>query len=100
MSSPIAVPVPAGPTTVVPMVACRVFGHRFRFSAQGTIMRWECQRGCGAGGAKRYSSAAAAMQYAAAFDRNDLDELGRRAPLLGMFPLRIWYKIRSRSGPR
>ena len=63
-------------------------------------MRWECQRGCSAGGTKRYSSAAAASQYAAAFDREDLHELGRRAPLLGMFPLRIWYKMRSHSGPR
>ena len=63
-------------------------------------MRWECQRGCGAGGTKLYSSAAAASHYAAAFDRDHLDELGRRAPLLGMFPLRIWYKLRSRSGSR
>lgn len=63
-------------------------------------MRWECQRGCGAGGAKVYHSAAEASHYATAFDRDYLDDLGRRAPLLGMFPLRIWYKMRSRSGPR
>jgi hypothetical protein len=34
------------------MVRCRVFGHRYRFSATGAVMRWECQRGCGAGGSK------------------------------------------------
>lgn len=81
-------------------MACRIFGHRYRFSAQGATMRWVCQRGCGAGGDKAYPSAAAASHYATAFDRDALDDIGRRAPLLGMFPLRIWYKMRSRSGPR
>jgi hypothetical protein len=60
-------------------------------------MRWECQRGCGAGGSKTYPSSAAAHHYASAFDREDRDQLGRRAPLLGMFPLRIWHKIHERS---
>ncbi len=100
MSRAFAARAPASPTTVDPMVACRFFGHRFRFSAQGPTMRWECQRGCGAGGTKLYSSASAASHYAAAFDREDRDGLGRRAPLLGMFPLRIWYKMRGHSGPR
>jgi hypothetical protein len=31
------------------------------------------------------------------FDREDRDQLGRRAPLLGMFPLRIWHKVHERS---
>jgi hypothetical protein len=79
------------------MLRCRVFGHRYRFSATGAVMRWECQRGCGAGGSKTYPSAAAAQHYASAFDREDRDQLGRRAPLLGMFPLRIWHKIHERS---
>ncbi len=61
-------------------------------------MRWECERRCGAGASKTYASAAEAHHYALAFDREDRDELGRRAPLLGMFPLRTWHKLRTRSG--
>jgi hypothetical protein len=51
-------------------------------------MRWSCERGCGAEGAKRYPSAAGARRYAAAFDREDADDLGRRAPL-SLLPLRL-----------
>jgi len=60
-------------------------------------MVWECERGCGAGGSKEYATAAEARHFAAAFDRDDREDLGRRAPLLGMFPLRIWYKLRQRA---
>lgn len=76
-----------------------MFGHRYRFSATGAVMRWECQRGCGAGAgaSKTYPSPAAARHYASAFDREDRDQLGRRAPLLGMVPLRIWHKLYERS---
>jgi hypothetical protein len=63
-------------------------------------MHWECQRDCGAGGRKTYHSPAAAHHYASAFDREDRDQLGRRAPLLGMFPLRIWHKIHERKQQR
>jgi hypothetical protein len=59
-------------------------------------MRWECERGCGAGGAKEYPSEAEAARFAAAFDREDRSELGRRAPFLGMFPLRLWWTLRRR----
>lgn len=79
------------------VLACRVFGHRFRFSARGVVMTWECQRACGAGGSKTYSSPAAARQYAVAFDREDRAQLGRRAPLIGLFPLRLWYRLRHRD---
>lgn len=82
------------------MLRCRVFGHRYRFRADGTVMRWECERGCAAGGSKTYPSPAQARHYAAAFDREDRDDLGRRAPLLGMFPLRVWHKLRARSPSR
>jgi hypothetical protein len=82
------------------MLRCRLLGHRYRFWAEGQVMRWQCQRDCDAGGSKAYASPAAARRYAAAFDREDRDELGRRAPLLGMFPLRIWHKLRARSEPR
>ena len=63
-------------------------------------MRWECERGCGeGGGAKSYDTAAEAERFAAAFDRRGDARLGERAPLLGMFPLRIWRWLR-RSGSR
>jgi hypothetical protein len=71
-------------------LACRLLGHRFRFTSEGATMRWACAReGCGAGGAKRYPSAAEAARFAAAFDVEDRRELGRRAPF-GLFPLRLW----------
>ncbi len=63
-------------------------------------MEWTCERGCGAGGSKEYANPTQARHFAAAFDREDRDELGRRAPLLGMFPLRIWYKLRRRDDRR
>jgi hypothetical protein len=78
------------------VLACRVFGHRYRFQAEGTTMRWTCQRGCGAGGEKEYATADEAARYAAAFDREDRDEVGRRAPFLGMFPLRMWWTLRNK----
>jgi hypothetical protein len=79
------------------MLSCRLLGHRYRFRAEGATMRWACERGCGAGGSKDYESAADATGYAAAFDREDRSELGRRAPLLGMFPLRMWWTLRRRQ---
>lgn len=75
------------------MLACRVFGHRPRFRADGTTMRWECERGCGAGGEKTYPTAAQAAPYARAFDREDRADLGRRPPLVGLLPLRIWRSV-------
>ena len=82
------------------MLRCRLLGHRFRFAADGETMRWHCQRGCGAGGSKRYDTAAEATLYASAFDREDREDLGRRAPLFGLFPLRLlrpWRRRGSRS---
>lgn len=68
------------------MFSCRVFGHRWRFSSEGTEMRWACGRGCGASGSKRYPTAAHAAHYAQAFDREDYEDLGRR-PTLSLLPL-------------
>jgi hypothetical protein len=91
---------------VAGVLGCRVFGHRYRFRAEGETMIWVCARGCGAGGSKgyasaadasRYASAADASRYASAFDREDSSDLGKRAPFLGMFPLRIWRTLRRRS---
>jgi hypothetical protein len=78
------------------MLACRLVGHRFRFSADGSTMRWSCTRGCGAGGEKTYASAADAARYARAFDREDREDIGRRAPLIGLLPLRIVWLVRRR----
>lgn len=59
-------------------------------------MSWECERGCGEGsGQKTYSTAAEAERFARAFDRKDSDDLGRRAPFIGLLPLRIWRRLRG-----
>jgi hypothetical protein len=63
-------------------------------------MRWRCQRGCEAGGAKRYPTAAEAELYARAFDRQDTRDLGRNAPLFGLFPLRLVHAVRQRRRRR
>jgi hypothetical protein len=82
------------------MVRCRVLGHRFRFTSAGDTMRWTCVRGCGAGGAKRYPAASDAARYARAFDREDREDLGRRAPYFALFPLRIARTLRRRADRR
>jgi hypothetical protein len=79
------------------MWKCTVFGHLVRFHAEGQTMYWICER-CGRqAGSKTYESAAQAQRYARAFDRRDTDDLGRRAPLIGMFPLRFWRMLRDRQ---
>jgi len=67
------------------MFRCRVMGHRPLFTTSGGVLSWECQR-CGEGGSKRYSSAQDAARYAAAFNREDREDIGRR-PLLSLLPL-------------
>ena len=59
-------------------------------------MRWQCARGCGAGGDKTYASAADAQRYAAGLDREDREDLGRRAPLFAGLPLRLLRLLRQR----
>jgi hypothetical protein len=81
------------------MLRCRVSGHRFRFTSEGDTMRWHCERGCGAGGAKRYGRPEDAARYARAFDREDRDDLGRRAPFFGLLPLRIARAMRRGRRP-
>jgi hypothetical protein len=75
------------------MRACAVFGHRFTFRADGDVMRWDCDRGCSAGGSKHYASAAEAQRYAAGLNRRDNDKVGKRAPLFGLLPLRIFRRL-------
>jgi hypothetical protein len=79
-----------------PPLRCRLLGHRFRFTADGAVMRWTCERGCGTGGQKRYATPEHARRYATAFDREDREDLGRRAPLVAGLPLRIWRAVRRR----
>jgi Prophage protein (DUF1660) len=87
---------PESSSKLVAVLACRVFGHRYRFAADGSTMTWTCAR-CGhLGGEKSYGSPAEAKQYAAALDREDREDLGRRAPLVGLLPLRLWRSWRDR----
>jgi len=59
-------------------------------------MTWSCAR-CGhLGGAKEYASAEEAARFARAFDREDRDDLGRRAPLVAGLPLRALRLVRAR----
>jgi hypothetical protein len=62
-------------------------------------MTWTCERGCGAGGSKRYGSAEEAALYAGGLDREDREQLGRRSPL-GLLPLRIAQAARRRTRDR
>jgi len=79
------------------MLACRVLGHRHRFRADGRTMTWACER-CGeGGGSKTYATAEEAALYARGFDREDREDLGRRAPLVAGFPLRV-VRVLSRRG--
>jgi hypothetical protein len=72
------------------MLTCRLLGHRYRFRADGRTMIWACERCTRAGGSKSYGSSAEAERYATAFDREDRADLGRRAPLVALLPLRLW----------
>jgi hypothetical protein len=76
------------------MVACRVLGHRYRFTSEGATMRWSCMRDCGAGGEKVYSSADDAARYASVFDREDREAIHRRPAMLSLLPLRIFNRFR------
>jgi hypothetical protein len=76
------------------VATCRLFGHRYRFSADGPTMTWWCARGCPVGGSKTYAGPEEAARFAAAFDREDREDLGRRAPLFAGAPLRLWRLIR------
>jgi hypothetical protein len=81
------------------MFACRIFGHRFRFWAEGETMHWECERGCGAGGSKRYESPQDAIRYATAFDREDSADVSKR-PLLSLLPAAVAQRLAARRGRR
>jgi hypothetical protein len=63
-------------------------------------MHWHCERSCGVRGSKTYDSPAAARCYARAFDREDRDDIGRRGPLVGLFPLRLRRALSRRADRR
>jgi hypothetical protein len=88
-------PAAAGGVSSKSMLRCRLLGHRYGFTTEGPVMRWDCQW-CGApGGAKRYDSAQDAALFAAAFDRRDSEDLGKRASF-GLLPLRVARAARRR----
>jgi hypothetical protein len=68
--------------------ACRVYGHRPRFWAEGSTLRWECDRDCDHGGCREYATDDDARRLAVALDVEDRDKLGTRS-LLSMAPLRL-----------
>ena len=74
--------------------ACRVFGHDFVFRTMDNQMLWECSR-CPAGADKTYATAVEAQRLAKAFNVRDNADLGKRAPLIGLFPLRLWRKFKG-----
>ena len=79
---------PRQPRAEAMALGCTVLGHRVRFWNEGETMRWSCERDCGFEGSKTYESSAEAARYATAFDREDAEQLGRRAPL-SLLPLRL-----------
>ncbi|HET8601341.1 MAG TPA: hypothetical protein VFL99_13515 [Segeticoccus sp.] len=79
------------------MWKCTLLGHRVRFHTDGATMSWACERCGGQSGSKTYESPAVATHYARAFDHRDSEDIGRRAPFIGMFPLRLWRVFRNRK---
>jgi hypothetical protein len=59
-------------------------------------MTWRCDR-CTTVGSKEYADPADAARIAAGLNAPSAGDLGRRAPLIGLFPLRIWHRWRSRA---
>jgi hypothetical protein len=81
------------------MLACRVYGHRYRFWAEGRTMRWACSRDCGTASSKEYETAEDAARFARVLDREDRDIVGKRAPL-SLLPLRLARRLGSAHPPR
>ena len=51
------------------------------------------------GNAARHATAGEAHRYATAFDREDRQDIGRRAPLVAGLPLRLARALRRRGVP-
>jgi hypothetical protein len=75
-------------------LACRVFGHRPRFWAEGSTLHWQCDRDCDdAGGTRAYKSADDARRIAAALDVEDREGIGNR-PIMSLMPLKLAKRSR------
>src|SRR4051812_23795198 len=69
----------------------RCHAHR---AADGPVMRWASERGCDAGGEKRYDSADRTRRYARAFDREAATDIGREL-LLSLLPRKLTRRAGS-----
>jgi hypothetical protein len=74
---------------------CTIFGHRFRFTADGRTMRWACEHCGAAGGEKTYETPAEAARYAAALDKTDSSRTSSHNTL-STLPLAIARKLKRR----
>lgn len=81
--------------SVLDVLACRIFGHQHRFSADGPTMRWACERCGAAGGEKVYATAEEAARYASAFDTPDSARTTSHVTL-STLPLRLVRRLRRR----
>ncbi|HET8755217.1 MAG TPA: hypothetical protein VFM58_04370 [Solirubrobacteraceae bacterium] len=75
------------------MLGCRVLGHRWVFWRDGATVRWRCDRGCGAGGARAYRTRRDAQRHLRHYARTPRPPVGLLAALAGTVPPRP----RSRS---
>jgi len=64
--------------------ACQLIGHRYRYYAEGDLVRWVCMRGCGESGSRPFATPRQARRHAAALNRHErgvrrwrLSSLGR-----------------------
>ena len=78
------------------MLRCGLLGHRLRFTAEGKELRWDCARGCGAGGTRRYERDEDARRYASALSRGHRAD-HRRALPFALLPLRLASRRRGRD---
>ena len=65
------------------MVACRLLGHRWTFSCDGATVRWRCDRGCGAAGAREYPDRREAARHFRHYAREPRPPVGFLAALGG-----------------
>lgn len=70
------------------MNACRLFGHRWTFWRDGATVRWRCDRGCGAGGARAYATPREAVRHLRHYTREPRPPVGLLSALAGTAPQR------------
>jgi hypothetical protein len=80
------------------MLTCRLLGHRWRFWRVGRTVRWTCRRGCGAGGVRKYATAAAASRHLRHYAREPEPPAAFLAALAGAVTLR--GRQPTDAGPR